>query len=111
MSKFKSAIALLALVLFISICTGEASPTYPPAPTCAVTRYAVPGDTFTLKGPDQPQGVTYTYLWTVVDAGGSTMTTVQNSGTQTATFMIPTTSTTPWYQATLASDQELARDK
>lgn len=98
MSKFNLTLALLGILLFMGL--GIASAVT--APSCAVTKYAVPGDTFTLKGPDQPTGVTYTYGWTVVDAGGNTMTTVQNPGTQTATFTIPTASPTSYYVATLS---------
>lgn len=96
MAKLELALVLSAIVLFVNL--GMAGT----PPTCAVTKYAVPGDTFTLTGPTQPTGVTYTYGWTVVDASGNTMTTVVNPGSQIATFAIPTSSPTSYYVATLS---------
>ncbi len=97
MSKFKLIIALLCAVLFIGPVMVSAA-----VADCAVTRYAVPGDTFNLAAPTAPSGVVYTYLWTVVDASGNTMTTVLNPTTQNAQFTIPTTDTSSSYTATLS---------
>jgi hypothetical protein len=100
MSKFGLSLALLCVVLFMGMVIGSA--TVAPPSGCAVTRYAVPGDTFNLAGPTAPSGVVYTYLWTVVDASGNTMTSVLNPTTQNAQFMIPTTSPSSSYTATLS---------
>ena len=98
MSKFELSLALLCVVLFMGPGIGSADV----AAGCAVTRYAVPGDTFNLAGPTAPSGVVYTYLWTVVDASGKTMTSVLNPTTQNAQFTIPTTSPSSSYTATLS---------
>ena len=95
MSKFNLTLAILGVVLFMGLGIVSAS-------TCAVTRYAVPGDTFNLAGPTAPTGVAYTYAWTVVDSGSNTQTTVLNPTTQNAQFTIPTTSPTSYYVATLS---------
>jgi hypothetical protein len=97
MSKFELSLALLCVVLFMGMGIGSAT-----VAGCAVTRYAVPGDTFNLAGPTAPSGVVYTYLWTVVDASGNTMTSVLNPTTQNAQFTIPTTSPSSSYTATLS---------
>lgn len=97
MSKFELSLALLVLLLFSGLDIGNAS-----VAGCAVTRYAVPGDTFSLAGPTAPSGVVYTYLWTVVDASGNTITTVLNPTTQNAQFTIPTTGTSSSYTVTLS---------
>ena len=97
MSKFELIMALLCAALLIGSSIGNAA-----VAGCAVTRYAVPGDTFNLAGPTAPSGVVYTYLWTVVDASGNTITTVLNPTTQNAQFTIPTTGTSSSYTATLS---------
>ena len=97
MSKFELSLALLCIVLFMGQGIGSAA-----VAGCAVTRYAVPGDTFNLSAPTAPSGVVYTYLWTVVDASGKTMTSVLNPTTQNAQFMIPTASPSSSYTATLS---------
>jgi hypothetical protein len=65
---------------------------------CDVTKYAVPGDTFTLTGPTPPTGVTYYYLWTIKDTSGSTVKTATDKVT---TYTIPTPATVS-YVATLS---------
>ena len=95
MSKFELNLALLGILLFMGL--GIASAGSPP--TCAVTRYAVPGDTFSLAGPTPPSGVSYTYLWTVTDASGNQVLTAATQNTQ---YQIPTTSPTSYYVATLS---------
>jgi hypothetical protein len=100
MSKFGLSLALLCVMLFMGLGIGSAAVS--PPPSCAVIRYAVPGDTFNLAGPTAPSDVVYTYLWTVVDASGNTMTSVLNPTTQNAQFTIPTTSPSNYYAATLS---------
>ena len=92
MSKFKLVLALLVVLLFMSI--GMVS--------ACDEKYAVPGDTFNLAAPSAPEGVKYTYLWTVVDSNGLTLTSIVNSDTQNAQFAIPTTDTTSSYTVTLS---------
>ena len=86
MSKFKLILALLGVVLFIGLGIGTVIATTPPPACTSMTRYGVPGDTFNLNGPTAPTGVTYTYLWTVVD---STSTQVLTAGTQNTAYLIP----------------------
>jgi len=97
MSKFKLILALLGVVLFIGLGIGTVIATSPP-PCTSMTRYGVPGDTFTLNGPIAPTGVTYTYLWTVVD---STNTQVFTAGTQNTAYPIPA-SPASYYVVTLS---------
>ena len=98
MSKFKLTLALLGAVLFIGLGIGTVIAIAPPACT-SMTRYGVPGDTFTLNGPTAPTGVTYTYLWTVVD---STSFQVLTAGTQNTAYLIPVASPKSYYIVTLS---------
>jgi hypothetical protein len=98
MSKFELNLALFGIVMLMGL--GIASAVVTPAqPTCAVTKYAVPGDTFSLAGPTPPTGVAYTYLWTVADANSNQLLTAATQNTQ---YQIPTTSPTSYYVATLS---------
>lgn len=97
MSKFELNLALVGVVLFMTLGIASAAPE-----GCAVTINKAPGDTLNLAGPTAPSGVVYTYLWTVVDASGNTMTSVLNPTTQNAQFTIPATSPTSTYTATLS---------
>jgi hypothetical protein len=102
MSKFELNLALLGVVLFMGLgiaIADETSQASQNTPSCAVTKYAVPGDTFSLAGPTPPSGVSYTYLWTVADANNNQVLTAATQNTQ---YQVPTTSPTSYYVATLS---------
>jgi len=103
MSKFELNLALFGIVMLmgLGIASAVVAPAPAPAPSCAVTKYAVPGDTFSLAGPTPPSGVAYTYLWTVVDSGGNQVLTDAKQNTQ---YAIPGADKNPasYYAATLS---------
>jgi hypothetical protein len=68
-------------------------------PTCSFNAYVVPGDTVTLTAPTPPQGVTYTYLWTITKPNGET---VLSDGHQQTNYVIPSPTSESYYVATLS---------
>jgi hypothetical protein len=73
-----------------------------PESDCAatITKYAVPGDSLTLTGPNPPQDVKYEYQWSVKDSSASAVN-IDNVGQQTITFKIPTDTPKESYDASV----------
>jgi hypothetical protein len=98
MSMSKAIILVCALLAISCSALASAVTELSPPTNCAVTKYALPGDTFTLTGPTAPTGVTYYWGWQVKDATGAV---VKTDNVKATTFTIPTSSPTSWYSAIL----------
>lgn len=77
-------IALLVAFLISTACILSAAS----VSTCGITKYGVPGDSFTLTGPTATGGATYGYYWTLDPSLSFT----PNAQSQSITFTVPTTS-------------------
>jgi hypothetical protein len=101
MSKSKPAILIGIMLAVILNAAPIAADNQQQTPSCAATKYAVPGDSLTLTGPTPPQGVAYTYLWTVTDSSNNIVLTDSH---QSTAYTIPTSDKNPAssYVATLS---------
>jgi len=89
----------LLICVFLAICFNLAGIVAAQQPTCSFNAYVVPGDTVTLTAPTPPQGVTYTYLWTITKPNGET---VLTDAHQQTNYVIPSPTSESYYVATLS---------
>jgi hypothetical protein len=88
------------ICVVLAICFNLAELAAADEPSCSVTTYVVPGDLITLTAPTAPQGVTYTYLWTITDPNGVN---VLSDNQQSTKYTIPGPETSAnYYVATLS---------
>ncbi len=71
-------------------------------PTCSVTKDVTLGDTVILTGPTPPNGVTYTYLWTIADPAGNTVHTAPDKVSTSFAIDSDPTKAQNYYVATLS---------